>query len=118
MGKRLGHIDLNRSGAGERNPIKLNEGMRPAGLIPSFICAAQSSESSAADSLSRRPRQGIPRALRYKSSSQNSPLFLSASLFVSRTRSSTLLIFPEIVFGRSQNSSRRMRLNADTRAFT
>lgn len=26
-------------GAGERNPIKLNEGMRPAGLIPSLICA-------------------------------------------------------------------------------
>jgi len=29
-------------GAGERNPIKLNEGMRPAGLIPSLICAVPS----------------------------------------------------------------------------
>ena len=41
MGERLGHLDLTVDGAGERNPIRLNEGMRLAGLIPFFIlCGA------------------------------------------------------------------------------
>ena len=42
-GERLGHIRPSRvDGAGERDPIRLNEGVRPAGLIPSLICATRS----------------------------------------------------------------------------